>query len=247
MEEEEKVLTKRERRELAKEEKRQERSREESSSKTKKILVWVLIALALGWLGYKGYKYFTAPVPEVTRIPIAVVESDRVKGDIEAKTTLIEYGDFQCPACGAYYPLVKDLLKDIPQGFRVVYRHYPLTEVHKNALPAAKAAEAAGLQDKFWEMHDILFERQKDWSDLGNAKEKFLEYAKELGLDEEKFLNDFESSQVQDKISAEIASGNSLGVNSTPTFYLNGAKISPRSYDEFKKVVENEIKGYSLE
>jgi protein-disulfide isomerase len=109
-------------------------------------------------------------------------------------------------------------------------------------MPAAKAVEAAGKQEKFWEMHDVLFEKQGEWSELSDAKEKFLEYARQLELNEEKFLTDFDSKEVEEKINSEIASGNRLGVNATPTFYLSGAKVAPRSYADFKALVEDAVK-----
>jgi protein-disulfide isomerase len=133
------------------------------------------------------------------------------------------------------------LNRDFPEDLNIVYRHFPLIEVHKNALPAAKAAEAAAKQGKFWEMHNLLFEKQEEWGQDSNALDKFISYAEGLGLDVELFKSDFDSKEVQDRIAADMASGDSLRVNATPTFFLNGNKVSPRSYDEFKNLVEREI------
>lgn len=245
--EDEQKLTKREKRVLAKEEKRKQREKEERTSSTKKYAIWLVILVILGWLGYKAYQFVTAPAPEVVAQPIEVFETDHVKGDEEATVTLMEYADFQCPACANYSPLVKMLGEDFPEGFRIVFRHYPLVSIHPNAMPSAKAAEAAGRQGKFWEMHDILFERQNDWSGDTNAEDKFLEYARELELDEDQFLADFDSPETQEKINNDLASGNRLGVNATPTFYLNGRQVAPRNYEDFKSLVEDEIRGYTLE
>ena len=96
-------------------------------------------------------------------------------------------------------------------------------------------------------MHDKLYETQEDWSDLNDPKVKFLEYTKGFGLDDQKFLNDYDSQEVSNKITADIASGNTLKINSTPTFFLNGKKISPRSYEQFKSQVDTEIRGYKVE
>lgn len=240
-------LTKKEKRALAKEEKRIEMQKEEQGSKLKKLIVWLLVLGVAFWFGYKAYKFFTTPVPEVAVTPIEVYESDWVKGDREAKVTLIEYGDFQCPACATYAPIMKKLLDETPNDLRIVYRHFPLLQIHKNALPSSKAAEAAGRQGKFWEMHDKLYETQGDWDDMADPKGKFLEFAKEMGLDEQKFLTDFDSQEVSDKIMADLASGNRLQISSTPTFFLNGKKIQSRSYEQFKNSVDTEIRGYKVE
>ena len=100
------------------------------------------------------------------RISFEAGEEDRVKGNEEAGVVLIEYSDFQCPACGSYYPIVKALSEEFPEELLIVYRHYPLTNIHPNAFSAAKASEAAANQGKFWEMHDMLFERQAEWANL---------------------------------------------------------------------------------
>lgn len=234
-------LTKEEKRELAKDKKRKERQDENLQSNFKKFIVIALILAAVGYFGYKIYAFFTAPIPEVAQEPVNVVDSDWVKGTEEAEATLIEYGDFQCPACGAYYPMVKQLIDDYPESLRVVYRHYPLPS-HPSAIPAALASEAAGDQGKFWEMHDMLFERQEEWSELRNPKDRFIEYAQELELDIEQFETYYESDEARDDVNVDLLSGNKLGVNATPTFYLNGTKLQPvRSYDEFSSRIQEAI------
>jgi protein-disulfide isomerase len=155
---------------------------------------------------------------------------------------LVEYSDFQCPACGMYYPLVKQLKGEFGDKLQVVYKHFPLQKIHKNANLAARASEAGLNQNKFWEMHNILFEKQKEWSDSSQALSLFMAYALELGLDNEKFADDIDRSATYDKINAEYQEGVRLGVAGTPTFFLNGKKITnPRSYDEFKKLIEQTI------
>ncbi len=240
-------MTKKEKRALAKEQKRQDQDKKVVANKVKKFLIWIFAAGLILALGVKAWKWVSTPTPQVAGEAAEAKENDWVKGDEQAKVTLVEYGDFQCPACATYYFLTKKLVEEVPQGFKIVYRHYPLTTLHKNAFTAARASEAAGAQGKFWEMHDLLYEKQSDWSEEENPKDKFVAYAKELGLDEAKFNEDFEKNEYKDKIEAHMAEATSLGVNATPTFYLNGTKIQPTSYEEFKKLVEDQIRGYSVQ
>src|SRR2546430_9146046 len=148
-----------------------------------------------------------------------VSERDHAQGRADAPVTLVEYGDFQCPYCGAAYPEVKRLQKALGKRLRFVFRNFPLTQAHPYALIAAEAAEAAALRGKFWEMHDLLFEQQT-----------FLEpdiiplWAKKIGLDLEKFGNDIKQGVVAKRIKEDRQSGIRSGVNGTPTFYINGAR-----------------------
>lgn len=170
---------------------------------------------------------------------INITDKDWVKGKDDAKVTLVEYTDFQCPACGAYHPLVKQLIDEMGDSIRVVVRHYPLMQIHKNALTGSRAAEAAGRQGKFWEMHDLLFAQQSEWSLADDPMRSILPaYAGRIGLDVEKFKQDMADASLDDKINADRGTGDDLGITGTPTFFLNGKKIeNPRSIEEFKKVV----------
>ncbi len=174
---------------------------------------------------------------------LEVTAADWTRGGTEtAPATLVEYGDFQCPACGAYYPLVKQLEADFGPSVRMVFRHMPLWDLHPNALPAGLAAEAAGKQGKFWEMADMLYEKQKDWSTLPSAKATFETYAETLGLDKAKFTADMEDKALLEKIQNSRKEGVQRGVQGTPTFYLNGKKLeNPQSYEAFKGLVTAEI------
>src|SRR3989344_6783627 len=134
-----------------------------------------------------------------------------------AKVTIVEFADFQCPACGAAHPIVKQLLADQKGNITFVYRHFPLPQ-HKNAILASKAAEAAGEQDKFWQMYDFLYQRQEEWSEIKNAEEIFTGYAKELQLDMDTFSEALSSSKYDDQIQQDKNDGVELGVNSTPSF-----------------------------
>ncbi len=157
-------------------------------------------------------------------------------------TVLIEYSDFQCPACGVYYPIIKALQQEFGESIVFVYRHFPLRQIHANADLAARSAEAAGKQGKFWEMHDMIFENQKDWASQSNAKKSMIEYAQSLNLDAERFKTDLDSKEVKEKVNNDYLSGIQAKVNAVPTFFLNGTKLqNPESYEEFKKLLEEAI------
>jgi protein-disulfide isomerase len=175
-----------------------------------------------------------------TTSEITLSDTDHVRGAKEGKVTMVEFGDFQCPACGAYEPLVRQVVTDNKTSLKIVFRHFPLTQIHQNALLAAKASEAAGLQGKFWEMHDMLYDKQNDWSGTLNARDSFVIYANTLGLDTTKFKNDLNSKAVEEKILAEYKEGVNLGVQGTPTFFINGKKIdNPQSLDAFNTLVKD--------
>ena len=144
-------------------------------------------------------------------------------GDQNAPLNVVEFGDFQCPACAQAEPILKKVLGQNGEKIYFVFRHYPLS-THKNARIAAQAAETAGIQGKFWEMHDLIYENQKEWSDSGNAEEIFFRYAEQIGLDKSKFKDDIDKTTTT--INDDYALGNKVGVKSTPTFFINGKKYS---------------------
>ena len=148
------------------------------------------------------------------------------KGGASARVTLEEFSDFQCPACGGLAPGLKRVIAEYGDRARLVFRNYPL-QMHRYAFIAARAAEAAGLQGKFWEMHDMLYENQKEWSDSMEPRVQFDAYATRLGLDVQKFKADMERQELADRIRADMQRGNSLGVKGTPTVYLNGRELVP--------------------
>jgi len=171
----------------------------------------------------------------------AISLDDWVKGNRDAKIVLIEYSDFQCPACGFYFHLLKKLEEEFGENIAIVYRHFPLSSIHPNAKFAAYAAEAAGKQGKFWEMHDLIFINQSEWSDKKNVYEIFIRYAQSLNLNIDQFKKDFSSKEIKQKIENSYKNALKLGLDSTPTFFLNGKKIAnPRNYEDFKNlIIEN--------
>lgn len=160
----------------------------------------------------------------------------------DTNVTLVEFGDYQCPACVIYHPLVKEVLTTYAGKINFVFRNFPLPQ-HKNANISAYAVESAGLQGKYWEMHDKVYESDKEWADQENPSEIFVGYASAFGLDTEKFKKDMNSSEVKSKVTSDANDGTLISVNSTPSFFLNGIKIeTPGSIDEFKKLIDNALK-----
>ncbi len=246
-EDSDKPLTKKEKRALTKEQKQKDKAKEKQTASLKKWGVIAIAVLVIAFLGYKFVNWARTPEPEVPAQAISITDSDWVRGNPEALVELIEYGDFQCPACATFASQVKRLNEDFPDDLKIAFRHFPLTNIHKNAVDAALASEAAGKQEKFWEMHDLLYENQEDWSEEGGADEIFEGYANELELDIEVYKVDFGSDESKSRVDTGLTGGRALRVNATPTFYLNGNKIEPRSYDEFKGLVEVEIQSYTEE
>src|SRR2546423_5718873 len=140
---------------------------------------------------------------------------------VSSPVVLEEYGDYQCPPCGQLYPDLKQIEKEYGEQVQIVFHHFPLMKIHKNALVAAHAAEAARNQKKFWEMHDLLYRNQKEWSDLADPRAVFITYAKQLGLNIDSFNRDLESNQIDQKITADIQRGTAQGVTGTPTVFLD--------------------------
>lgn len=169
--------------------------------------------------------------------------TSHIKGNTSAKVTLIEYGDFQCPFCKEYFPLVEQVTEKYKDQIAFQFRHLPLNQMHQNAYAAARASEAASDQGKFWEMYALLYQNQDAWSQESNVTGIFESYAKQLGLDATKFKKDFASREVNARINADKAEFNKTKeAVSTPTFFLNGKKIQAASLDEFSKLIDAELK-----
>src|SRR5213594_4687139 len=152
-------------------------------------------------------------------LTVPVGPRDHATGPHDAPVTLVEYGDLQCPHCGKAYPIVKDIQRTLGSQLRFVFRHFPLTRIHPEAEHAAEAAEAAGAQRAFWQMHDRLFERQFALDD-----DHLVEYADELGLDSERIRGELAAGAYTPNVREDFMSGIKSGVNGTPTFYINGIR-----------------------
>ena len=170
----------------------------------------------------------------MSKLIIQPNNQDHIQGKENSRITLVEYGDFQCPYCKEAYPIVKEIQKIKGDVLRFVFRNFPLSEIHSYALHAAYAAEAAGKQNKFWEMHDILFENQK------NLKDSDLRlYSEKLSLDIDQFTKDMNSDEVAKKVETDIMGGIKSGVNGTPTFFINGIRFDgPSELDSLLEAID---------
>lgn len=175
----------------------------------------------------------------------AAVGSNNVFGNTEGVVTLIEYGDFQCPACGQFYPIVKQVKEQLKEDLRFEFKHFPLSQIHPNAIAAHRASQAAATQGKFWEMHDLLYESQSAWNTVSNPATIFEQYATQIGLDKEKYSLDFANSDTLRIINADVAEAKSKGATGTPTFYLDGELIDDltqvSSVDSFVALIQAKI------
>ncbi len=202
------------------------------------IIITIVAVTVLGFFGVvfmassQERKDEEAQVVDINEL---VTANTNVKGQATASATLVEFSDFQCPACGAFYPIIKQLELKYKNELKIAYKHFPLPQ-HTYAQKAAEAAEAAGEQGKFWEMHDALFENQEHLT-----AEDLKKYAAELGLDTEKFNQALDSGKFANKVKEDLTLGNKIGINATPTFYLNGKKLLIREGTDIEKAILQEL------
>ncbi|RDC55473.1 DsbA family protein [Pedobacter chinensis] len=163
-----------------------------------------------------------------------VNSKDHVQGSDSASITIVEFGDYQCPYCGDAYPIIKEIQDAFGNQIKFVFRNFPLQKSHELAYPAAIAAEAAALQDKFWEMHDAIYENQYRLTD-----QLFNELAEKIGLNTEQFQEDSLSDEIKQKVEDDFESGVRSGVNGTPSFYVNGTKFDGGATDLYQMLKES--------
>lgn len=209
----------------------------------KKILTGIVSTTIILVLLYGAYLLLNpapATYPEVNRIKPA----DHVTWAKERKNILVEYSDFQCPACKTFHDYIQTQIvattssqMGIPQKITFVFRNFPLYQIHPDAFDSAYAAEAAGRQGKFFEMVDALYANQADWADKPNPKDYFVKLAQKLKLDINRFKKDMDSKAVKDKVDADLKSGERADINQTPTFFLNGKKLDIQSFDQFRQIL----------
>ena len=188
------------------------------------LIVGIVALLMLGG----GALLYRAKRPPTLTIPkggmASANDAIHVRGNPKAAVTLEEFGDFECPPCSQLAVTIKAVEHDLGDRVRVVFRHFPLIN-HAHAREAAYAAEAAGLQGRFWEMHDLLYKEQAGWSKANDGQRLFVAYAGILGLNAERFAQDMKSEQVKNRVDADVKRGSTLGVTNTPTVFINNTAL----------------------
>ena len=195
---------------------------------------WVIIGIITVVL-FGGAIWLSSVSTDASNEGVEILQ--HIKGNSEASVKLVEYSDFQCPACAAFQPVVAQLMEDYGDKISFEYKHFPLSNIHPNALSAAMAAEAAGQQGKFYEYHDLLFANQTEWSSSAVPATMFVKYAEELGLDIDVFRKQMKSSVLRDKVRGEFDEGRTMNITGTPSFFLNGQKMSFETYQDFVEQV----------
>src|SRR6267154_4232492 len=197
------------------------------------IIVVLAAAVAGAWILLRSSRQSKVPAnsstPDSASIPPGA-EPPHVRGNPNAPVTVEEFADFQCPSCGYYYPELKKIEAEFGDNLRVIFRERPLVPPHEHALIAAQAAEAAGLQNRFWEMHDLLYENQATWSVISDLVPVYVDYAKKIGLNPDQFMKDLNGEAVAARIFQDGKRAHAYGIVSTPTFLVNGKEAKGDSW-----------------
>lgn len=194
-------------------------------SREAQVLGGILVVVVAGMIGLfvLANKSSNTPLPAGSKTKIVRATShEEGTGPVQ----FVEFGDFQCPACGAAFPNVQQVLAKYQGKISFYFRNFPLTQLHPNAMAGANAAEAAAAQGKYWQMHDKLYETQTQWADLPNPTDYFISLAQSLGLNTDEFSSAIQSKKYQSVINQDIADGNALGIDATPTFYIDGTQYT---------------------
>jgi len=233
----------------------------------KRILPFIIILVVLGAaLGSAWYLTRTIPAsptlgsqsaatPATQGSPVAQQQQPAVQGipgadpphvigPANAPVRLEEFGDFECPPCGIFHPILEQMSAEFGDKLAITFREFPLVPTHQHALAAASAAEAAGLQGKFWDMHDLLYEHQNDWKKEFDVRPIFEGYAKQIGLDVDRYKRDMNGDLVAQRIFADGKRGHSLGVKGTPTVFINGREVPFENLpaEKLRVVIQNELR-----
>lgn len=210
-------------------------------SKETKVMIGILVLVVAGLIGLFAVFNRSNSGSSGGKADSSTLVRDSSHKLGSGKVTVVEFGDYQCPACEAAYPTTKKLQSQYDGKITFVFRNYPLQQ-HQYAKIAAEAAEAAGAQGKFWEMHDKLYDVQSEWVSSANPLDKFTVYAKELGLDVDKFKAAVQANQFNDVIQADTNDGNTVQVPGTPTFFINGQPTSDFQEATLKAAIDNALK-----
>jgi protein-disulfide isomerase len=196
-------------------------------SQMKRYLPFVIIAAVLVAAVGAGFLMFRSSQPQPPATPTPSSGSRATSNGPASKgvVTIDEYGDYQCPPCGGLHPILKTLKGEYGGRIQIAFHHYPIIQLHPHALEASYAAAAAGLQGKFWEMHNMLYDNQSVWSQVGDVRPILINFARQIGLDVPRFTRDMDGLQVVTIVSEDTRRASELGVNSTPTVFINDQLI----------------------
>lgn len=210
------------------------------------LIIGVLLVAVIG--GVALYKVQQDPPPpdkDKQKTPITISQGatpPHVRGDSNAPVILEEFGDFQCPVCARFYRDLKQVESEYGSKLCVIFREYPIQQIHPHALEAARAAEAAGIQNRFWEMHDLLYENQDTWVKESDTRPSFIGYAKSLGLDVQRFNNDLDGNIAAGRSLDDQRRARELGVTGTPTIFINGRPPRDRNIDAIRNAINEALK-----
>ena len=232
----------------------------------KRILPFIIILVVLG-VALTSAWYLTRSIPAAQNPPgnqppaspgtqaspaqsqgvitgVSGAEPAHAHGPANAPVKLEEFGDFECPPCGIFHPILKQMEEEFGDKLQVTFREFPLVPTHQHALAAASAAEAAGLQGKFWEMHHMIYDRQNDWKKEFDVRPIFEGYAKQIGVDVERYKRDVEGDLVANRIMQDGKRGHSMGVKGTPTVFINGREVPFENLpaEKLRVVIQNELR-----
>ncbi len=219
---------------------------ERRSRKIRSISLWIIGVIVIVGGVWGVFKLAANSNQQLANNPggiQAVTAADHKLGSDSAKVKIIEYADFQCPACANAAPNLTQLVKDYPNQVQVIYRPFPLESIHPTAAISAQAAEAAGKQGKYWEMHDLLFQNQTVWENQPTARDMFASYAQQIGLNVDQFRKDMDSQEIQNLVASEYQQDLNMRLDHTPTMFIDGKEITtPSNYQGYKSLVESFLK-----
>jgi protein-disulfide isomerase len=205
------------------------------------IAAVLLMALLAGVLMYQS----SAPQTSTAPPPTPGTETSAAQGKTSGTITLEEFGDYQCPPCGNLHPVLQTIKEEFGDRIKFVFHHFPLIQIHPHAYSASQAAVAAGFQGRFWEMHDLIYKNQSVWSSAADVQPIFLSYARQLGIDVSRFMNDVANPRTYAIISSDMQRGQSRGVNSTPTVFIDGREIPFKNLtlDNLRNEIKSRLNG----
>lgn len=203
------------------------------------LVILVAVGFAAGAAVYLSRQPDEISAGDGAPLTVSVKTGGHVRGPENAKVTLVEFGDYQCPSCGAYHPFVQETLRRYPNDVRLEFHHFPLISIHRNAMAAAKAAEAAGEQGHYWEMHDALFEYQSQWAEAPDPKPMFAAIANHIGINGAILVQAMESPAIQERILKDVQQGDAAKIEAVPTFFIDGRQVHVQaSTEDFARVIE---------